>query len=689
MDDLHPLLRRANQGVMKQPAGTNQAAQPMTVDDRMAERQLREKNTGFVPYMTNAVNGINRGMTQAAELPYNVVNNAPRLMNLLPGEQGMGSLDEMGVPGFKDLGKDPVIDFVGKHYPGMQQIGGINQPNPEYPITNRVTEDIGTGVGVMGAGALASGANGLAGVLAKFLGKPLMTNPVAAVAGETAASLGAAGGRAVADEYDVENPVGRFALEMAGSMTPSGVTDMVGAGGKKLISREGSDVTLGAMDRLKMRPSIGLTGNQNAATLENAAAILPFFGSVAKNVQTGQIDEFGNIVKTAASKVRPTGAISKADDMLIGEQIHDIATSGLGRMKSGFGQREDALMATIGKDTPINISNVRKTFTDQLKYATGATKSALQRELNALDEVADAAGDVPAQSLRNWRSNFGAGIEDQGLLKGAKSQVYKSVTEDLQGAADKAGVGDDFRNLMSEQSRAHNKDIRLSDGGDIPAMESIASSQVEKGKSYFQQSIVNPDRVQMLKRNATPEQWKQFTGDTLEYLGVAKSSAQDAAGEAISPNTFLTNWDKMDNRVKVMLFDDGQGTLETLNDLAIVAEAMRGRGNASNFSNTAGVGMSAGALAKAGAAVGTAGAGTGAGAMVAGLPGAVAGAGITYATVKMLMSQTLARWAAKQGVPLGEKMTTKAITGAAKASNTSEDPEPLRNRVRPSDKNKK
>jgi hypothetical protein len=694
---IHPLLRRANQGLNGQQ--TSQPApqqQPLTVDDRIADVQERELTTGVLPYMTNAINGINRGVTQVAELPYNIMNNAPKLVNLLPGEQGMGTLDEMGakVGGpignlFAKLGKDPLIDFVGDHYPTMQQPGGISHPNPEYPNTNRITEDIGTGLGTMGASATMIGAKGLAGVLGKYLGQPLVNAPAASVAGETMSALGAAGGREVADRYDVQNPVGRFALEMAGGMTPAGIIDAGEAGVRKAVSREGGDVTLDAMDRLDIRPSIGLTGNQNASTLENAAAILPFFGSVSKNVQTGQIDQFGDIVKDTASKVRPAGAMSKADDMMIGEQIRDISTSGLDRMKSGFGQREDALMSSIGKDTPINISNIRQTFADELKYATGDVKNALQKQLNALDSVADDVGNVPAQSLRNWRSNFGAGIEEQGLLKGSKNQVYKSVTADLQQAADNAGVGSDFTTLMAEQAKAHDDTLRLSDGGDIPAMKKISESQVETGKNYFNQAISNPDRVSLLKRNATPEQWKQFAGDTLEYLGVAKNAAQDAAGEAISPNTFLTNWNKMDPRTRVMLFDDGQGTLETLTDLATVAEAMKSRGNSSNFSNTAGVGMSAAALAKAGGAVSAAGAGTGIGAAVAGLPGAVAGAGLTYATVKTLMSETLARWAAKQGVPLKDKMITKAGTSAAKASeDSSEKDGTMRLIVRPSDRNK-
>lgn len=674
---------------------------PVDVRSSIAKMQEKKATTGAIPYLTNLINGVNRGMTQAIELPYNAINRAPQIANLLPGEQGVGTLDEMGVPGFKQMGKDPVIDFMGKNYPGMDQVGGIDQPNPEYPTTNRVSEDIGIGIGTMGL-------SGITGLFSKYLAAPLINTPARAVTGEVAASLGAELGRRGADAWGIENPVGRFALEMAGSMTPTGAFDMVEAGGKRLLSREGADQTLAAMDRLGMRPSIGLVGNENASTLENAAAIIPGFGSVAKKVQTGQIDDFGNRLRDTAAKVRPVGAFARADDNMIGEQVHDIAKSGLNRMKSNFGSREDALMSTIGPRTPIDVTNTRAAIEKMIPQVDPEMQGALKFELQQLDDmlvknktvtqqpvtktssVLGADGQpittqgtqavesvtptntVPYEQFRNWRTNVGRRTDQPSIKGGQSKQLYAAITKDLEGAADSAGVGDDFRTLMAEQAKAYDDEIRLSEGGDIPAMENIATKQTESGKAFFMKLLGNPDRVELLKRNATPEQWQQFAGDTLEYLGLAKDSAQGAVGDLISPNTFLTNWNKMDPRTKNIMFDDNLGTRQTLDDLAVVAEAMRQRGNSSNFSNTAGVGMSAAALTPAGL-----------GAMAGNVPGAIAGAGLTYGTIKALMSQTMARWAANQGMTLGEKMTTQGITGAAKASQTTEEKKQRKFRPQP------
>ena len=673
---------------------------PVNIRDSIAQMRETKANRGTLPYIENLLGRVANGMTQVIETPYNIVNRAPQLINLLPGEQGIGTNDELAAAlptgQMRDIAttmfpsKDPLIDAVANHYPGMEN---INKPNPEYPMTNRIATDVGVGIGTMGAGTLMTGAKGLAGLFGKYLGEPLLTSPVRTVAGQVAGAAGAEGGRQVADHYDVQNPVGRFALEMAGSMSPVGLVDSVEAGGRRLLAREGGADTLAAMDNLGIRPSIGLVGNQNASTLENAAAILPFFGSVSKNVQTGQIDDFGNILRDTAETVRPKGSFPRADATMIGEQVYDIAKSGLGRMKSAFGQREDELMNTIGAQTPIDVTNTRQAIADMIPRVDPEMQSALQHELDLLDQmvitnktvtqqpvtktssVLGANGQpittqtsqavesvtptntVPYEQFRSWRTNVGRRTDQPSIKGGQSKQLYSAITKDLEGAADNAGVGQDFRTLMSDQARAHNDELRMSEGGDIPAMENIATHQTESGQSFFQKSLSNPDRVELLKRNATPEQWQQFAGDTMEYLGLAKDSAQGAAGDLISPNTFLTNWNKLDPRVKNIMFDDALGTRQTLDDLAIVAEAMRQRGNSSNFSNTAGVGMSAAALSPAGIP-----------AMAGNIPGALAGAGMTYATVKALMSQTMARWAANQGISLGDKMITQGATAASRAT---------------------
>jgi hypothetical protein len=185
-----------------------------------------------------------------------------------------------------------------------------------------------------------------------------------------------------------------------------------------------------------------------------------------------------------------------------------------------------------------------------------------------------------------------------------------------------------------------------------------------------------------IKRNATPEEWNSLRANIAQDLGLAKAGAQDATGDVVSPTKFITEWNKMDPRVKNMLFDDDLGTRQTLDDLALIADAFKQRGLEANTSRTAGTGMGAMQIKQVGGAVaGTAGAMTN-------LPATIAASGMTYATVKGLMSQTLARWAAGRTPSVTSTVGARVPGAAARSLDQydQEEQDPLRITIRPSDK---
>lgn len=624
------------------------------------------ENTGMVPYMTNAINSINRGLTQVVETPYNIVNRAPQMVNLFPGEQGVGTLDEMGVPGFKQMGKDPLIDAVDAHYPGMGDVGGIKTSNPNYPKTSQFAEDVGIGVGSLGMTGLATALPGIAGKFASFLNAPVQAAPKAAVAGEVLAAGGAASGREIADRTDM-GPIGSFMAEFLGSLGPGALMYSGPKIATGIFGREGGEEVLSAMERQGVRPSVGLTGNRAGAQLESGASALPFFSSVPENVRTKQFDQFSDALTDAADNVRPAGTGPLTNQVDLAEQVYDIAEGGANRMRGGFSSREEALVQAIGPQTPVDTSSVRAAIAAQMQSGDAKIRRALQKELDDLDAIADATtGAVPYENLRKWRSNFGSSIEDQGVLTGAKKQIYAGVTKDTEAVANAAGQGAEFKSLMADQSKAYADDVRLSEGGDLPQAGKLGDGQLERSRDFLKQAYANPDKMDYIKRNATPEQWNQLRANVAQDLGLAKAGAQDAAGDVISPNKFITEWNKMDPRVKNMLFDDNLGTRQTLDDLALIADAFKARGLEANTSRTAGTGMSAMGLKEvAGAAVGGA-------AAVKALPATIAASGITYATLKGLMSETLAKWAAGR-TPTAVGTVGARVPGAAARAATEED----------------
>lgn len=724
---------------------------PADLRSAIAKTNELQDNQGVLPYITNALNSFSRGMTQFVETPYNLMNNAPRLMNLLHGEQNVGKISEMAATAEPNMinnaikavfpSEDPLIDLVAEHYPGMGGVGGIKTPNPNYPTTSNIMEGFGTGVATLGAGTLAAGTPGIAGKIGQYVSAPAVAAPKTAVAAELAASAGGETGRYVAEKNEW-GPVASFMAQMLGSMGPAALTysapnaigkvfskgveptgELTGVG--RLLSKIGvpedkllnvnvkgqypfqqtvdkGDEALAAMERQGIRPSVGLTGNRAGAQMESGASAIPFFSSVPENVRTQQFDQFTSALTGAAGKVRPAGSGPMVDPSMMQQQVYDIAEGGAKRMQGSFGGREDALMTKIGARTPIDVTATRQAIAEMLPKVDPEMQGALQHELDLLDQmivkakgttmqpqvssILDDAGNpitkmspvetavdtntVPYEQFRSWRTNVGRRTDQPSIKGGQAKQLYAAITQDLTGAAEKAGVADEFKALMSDQAAAHADDVLLSQGGDLPQAAKLTGGQLERSGQFLRQAYANPDKMDYIRRNATPEQWANLRANIVQDLGLAKAGAQDATGDVISPNKFITEWNKMDPRVKNMLFDDDLGTRQTLDDLALIADAFKTRGLEANTSRTAGTGLGAmeikqGAKGAALLATGAAGA--------TNLPATLAGLGLTYGAVKGLMSETLARWAAGQTPTVQSTMGARLPGAAARSLSNADD----------------
>lgn len=82
---------------------------------------------------------------------------------------------------------------------------------------------------------------------------------------------------------------------------------------------------------------------------------------------------------------------------------------------------------------------------------------------------------------------------------------------------------------------------------------------------------------------------KAVTAAALRRMGLANAGAQDAAGEAFSAATFLTNWNKASPEARRALFDRyGKGFSRDMDRIASVAERIKNGGQAiANPSGTA------------------------------------------------------------------------------------------------------
>jgi hypothetical protein len=151
-----------------------------------------------------------------------------------------------------------------------------------------------------------------------------------------------------------------------------------------------------------------------------------------------------------------------------------------------------------------------------------------------------------------------------------------------------------------------------------------------------------------LRRNFTPEEWDVVAASVLNRMGLATPGAQNAAGDAFSVNTFLTNWSKMAPEAKQALFGGKryEAIASDLDSLINVMGSLKGVEKFANTSNTGRVVVTYMALQALGGALVGAAAGEGAG--VGGTGTGIAGVAATVlaprAAAKLITNPKFVKW---------------------------------------------
>ena len=202
----------------------------------------------------------------------------------------------------------------------------------------------------------------------------------------------------------------------------------------------------------------------------------------------------------------------------------------------------------------------------------------------------------------------------------------------------------------------------------MPHLEKLA--KLDSGKIYNQTVTggqQNWEQLDVIKRNATPEQWADVTADNLKLMGQPPAGTRLDDGD-FSPGVFLTNWNKLSAKSKEIMFSDGD-TREMMDQLASAASGFKQRGRAGNPSGTATT-LLAGSTVPA--------------AVIGGFTNLpmtlLAGAGITSSSL-LFSSKTLAKVIAGKYPDIAERMLKRlprAAGLATEAATEDEPPVPLR-----------
>lgn len=244
---------------------------------------------------------------------------------------------------------------------------------------------------------------------------------------------------------------------------------------------------------------------------------------------------------------------------------------------------------------------------------------------------------VPYEAAKKLRTLVGGEIENSNFLSDIPRDKWKSLYGSLSGDIETLAKS---KGPQAEQASKRANDYTRSG---IERMERTASfadktAPEDAFKSLSNTLNENVSTFQAVKKSLPEGARGQVAGTVIERLGKATNSNQNAGGDVWSPETFLTNWNKITPKGKQELLSGFPNSAQVAADIDAVAKtASMMRDNSKLWSNPSGTAANL-------AARGTIGA--------IGLGGAAAIAGLGSGLIPL----------AAGGSVLGARLTANALT---------------------------
>lgn len=556
--------------------------------------------------------GANRGLANVAGAPVDLV---------------AAGLRAAGVPATDPIGGSASIANL------LQSLGLESTPEGFARLTNReptqtervvgrVGEEVGAGaIAALPVGAIARTAAPVAparttiGRIGQSIVAPARTAPVATAATDVALSgvsgLGAGAAREIAPGNATAELIGQFSPLLLPAIVASGVRGALrgGASGQDALQASIDDFT-----RAGTTPSVGQgTGNVAAQGVESTLGRLP--GGAGVMVRTGQrqASQIGERVSQIS-----TSMARNAD----AEQAGRLIASGLSSPDQGFvGRFQDVserlfneLDGFIPGSTPVPATNSQATLSALSRPVSGAEQLSDALLINPAIRRAEAAfaadlagsGTIPYETLKNVRSAMGRMLTSGSLVddipRAEIRRIYAALSADMQAAA--AAAGPDATRAFERANGYYRAGLNRIENVLEPLIrnrtpEKIFTALERSGRD-------GATTIRTIYRSLTPTERATTTALVLRRLGHATPGRQGAEGLEFSPETFLTNWNRLAPDSKAVLFNQPEfGALRSDLD-AIARAAQRIREGTQVLANPSGTGAAqsqAAGLALGGAGV--------------------------------------------------------------------------------------
>lgn len=214
---------------------------------------------------------------------------------------------------------------------------------------------------------------------------------------------------------------------------------------------------------------------------------------------------------------------------------------------------------------------------------------------------------LPWEAVKKTRTQVGEQLGDGILATGVPDRqwraLYGSLSEDMGNAARSAGPAAEraFDRASGYNAAGMNRLERVapfaSASSPEQAFNMLTAAATERGSL---------STLQAVKKSLPQDARGQVAGTVIERLGKATNGVQNADGTAWSPETFLTNWNRMSPKARQELFSGFKNAEEARTAVEAVAKATdMMRQNSSLWSNPSGTAANLGVRATvAGGALG-------------------------------------------------------------------------------------
>jgi hypothetical protein len=352
-----------------------------------------------------------------------------------------------------------------------------------------------------------------------------------------------------------------------------------GEPGRKALEQTIDDfATLGAT------PSVGQgTGGWTAQGAESLLAGGPTSGGVMRRFAEKQNEQIGEGLGDLSNQLARNISGERAGRAI--EKGVDTFAKNTGAMRKALYWQADQ---HIPSDTRIGVTNTERALAELTTPIAGAEATTgaqispkIQRMADSLAEdvaAAQQAGQagIPYEAVKRIRSQIGEELSDFSLSTDRPTaqlkQLYASLSQDLEAAAQAQGPS-----AVAAVKRASNYFKAYADR--LETLERIVDKNGGPEKVFQAAMAGTKDGATTLRavmRSLPEDGQKAVSAAVIKRMGLANPGAQNAAGDAFSPNTFLTNWGSISPEARRTLFGRyGKEFSDNMDKVARVAERIK------------------------------------------------------------------------------------------------------------------